>query len=45
MVAVKVVDVPEQIATPLAVGGDGSGFTVTVTGVRELVQPLAVVST
>ena len=36
--AVKLADVPGQIETPPAVGGDGGGFMVTITGVRKLVQ-------
>ena len=45
-VAVNAAEVPEQIETAVAVTGvDGIGFTSTVTGVRELVHPLAVDST
>jgi hypothetical protein len=43
--AVNFADVPGQTEVPLAVGADGNGFTVTVTGVRELVQLLAVLCT
>ena len=44
--AVKLADVPGQIVAPLAVGAEGTEFTVTVTAVRGLMQPFCdVVST
>ena len=43
--AVKVAAVPEQIETAFTVGDEGSGFTVTFTGVRVLAHPPEVVST
>ena len=39
-VAVKFAFEPRQTDVPLAVGDEGTGLTVTVTGVRELAQPL-----
>ncbi len=42
-VAVNVAFDPEQIFVPDAVGGAGTGFIVTVTALRALVQLLTVV--
>ena len=44
-VAVNVALEPEQILAPGDVGGVGTGFIVTVTALRALVQPLTVVCT